>query len=286
MSLAVATCFFNFAGFTRPQANLTRFLRQMAKDRVSVYGVEMSFNGRFVTLGERGWNQVVLDPSRQMLWQKEAAINAASRMLPEETSAVAWVDADVWFANPAWPAEALKALETHEVVQLFERAHWTDEGGRVESTRASSGVRPLTIKWDSHPGFAWAMRRNLWDRSGGLYPFAISGGGDSIMATSFQQTSKWDHLWNHVGVSRSAYLKWESNFTGVSVGFVPGELYHEWHGSRKDRDYLNRALRMKDLDVTRDLEFDKRGLLRWTNDAPAAIIKAAADYFPSRREDG
>lgn len=285
MSLAVVTCFFNFESFTKPKANLRRFLRQMQKDRVPVYGIEMSFDGKFVTHDAR-WSRVVLDPSTQKLWQKEAAINAAARQLPDDISAVAWVDADLWFSNPSWPEDTLEALKRHDVVQLFKICHWLDEHSEIETTSVASGVRPLTQKWESHPGFAWAMRRDLWDKAGGLYPFALSGGGDSIMATSFQGTPKWSHLWNHVGEDRTAYLRWESHFSGISVGAVPGSVFHEWHGYRKDRDYFNRALRMAPLRATRDLEFDKRGLLRWTKEAPYTIVRAAADYFPARREDG
>lgn len=286
MSLAVVTCFFNFVGFSRPRANLTRFLRQMSKDRVPVYGVELSFDGKFVTEDSVRWLHVPLDRRRQMLWQKEAALNLASRLLPREVTAVAWVDADVWFDNPTWSGDTLRALETHDVVQLFDTCHWTDELGSVERTLPSAGKVRFSEKWESHSGFAWAMRRNLWDSAGGLYPFAISGGGDTIMTASFQGSTKWPALWDHVGVSKEKYLAWEDHFHGVSVGYVPGAVYHDWHGSIKDRGYKARRQRFSSLDAKRDLEFDRHGLLRWTEEAPWAIVKAAADYFPARREDG
>jgi len=284
MSLAVVTCFFNFAGFSRPQANLTRFLRQMSKDRVSVYGVEMSFDNDFVTEGPC-WLHVPLDRRTQTVWQKEAALNLAAHMLPRDVTAVAWVDADVWFDNPQWPEDTLKALETYEVVQLFENCHWTDERGGVERTRDSVGKTRFSQAWESHSGFAWAMRRDLWDKAGGLYPFAISG-SDTIMAASFQGGPKWPALWEHIGVDRSLYKDWESHFQGGSVGFIPGAVYHEWHGSLKDRDFAGRRRRLSTLSVRRDLELDRHGLLRWTDKAPCAIVRAAAEYFPARREDG
>lgn len=251
-----------------------------------MFGVELSLDGRFATVGHSGWQQITLYGPRQTMWQKEAALNVAAHMLPSGVTAVAWVDADVWFSNPEWVKDTLRQLDKREVVQLFRKSYWTDESGGVESTKPSVAVWPLTQQWISHPGFAWAMRRDLWDRAGGLYPFALSGGGDSIMAVSFQNSKKWDHLWNHIGVDRDYYYHWEAHFRGITIGCTPGTLFHEWHGSRKDRDYYQRAIRMSALDVGRDIEFDEHGLLRWTDAAPESIIKAAADYFPSRREDG
>lgn len=286
MSLAVVTCFFNFAGFKRPQANLHRFLRQMARDGVPVYGVELSFDGRFLTHNEPHWQHFVPDPARQSVWQKEASINVAARALPPDITSVAWIDADVWFANPNWVSDTEKAVERHDIVQLFDTCHWTSESGTLEKSIASAGRRPLSQDWKSHPGFAWAMRRSLWDKAGGLYPFVLSGGGDALMAAAFQNSPIWDHLWRHAGKDREPFLRWARNFKGVSVGHVPGALYHEWHGSIKDRDYYGRAERLVSFEVSRHLEYDKRGLLRWTAEAPAAIIKTAAEYFPSRREDG
>lgn len=285
MSLAIVTCFFNFAGFSRPQANLTRFLRQMSKDRVSVFGVEMSFDRNFVTEGP-GWLHVPLDRRTQTVWQKEAALNLASHMLPRDITAVAWIDADVWFDNPQWPQDTLKALENHEVVQLFDTCHWTNERGSVEITRSSAGKVRFDQSWISHSGFAWAMRRGLWDKAGGLYPKAVSGGGDTIMTASFQGTEKWATLWDHIGVDHSLYKAWESEFEGISVGYVPGQLYHEWHGSIKNRAYSERRKRFAGLNAREHLEFDRHGLLRWTDRAPCTIVREAAEYFPARREDG
>ncbi len=286
MSLAVITCFFNFAGFKRPQSNLQRFLRQMARDGVDVYGVELSIDGRFTTVGKPNWQQFVLDPRTQTLWQKEAALNLVAKTLPPEVTAIAWVDADVWFTNPNWAKDTLRALDTHDIVQMFETCHWTDESGTVVQSLSSCGKKPITPEGKSHSGFAWAMRRSLWDQCSGLYPYIMSGGGDSVMAATFQGVDFWPRLWCHVGQDRIRFVRWAEQFRYVSVGHVQGGLVHEWHGTARNRDYYGRAERLAELNASTDLEFDKRGLLRWTNAAPAAIVKTAAEYFPSRKEDG
>lgn len=286
MSLAVVTSFFNFAGFKRPQSNLQRFLRQMTRDGVAVYGVELSVDGNFATVGKPNWQQFVIDPRTQTLWQKEAALNVAAKSLPMEVTAIAWVDADVWFTNPNWAEDTLQALKWHDIVQMFETCHWVDESGTVVQSLSSCGKIPITPEGKSHSGFAWAMRRSLWDKAGGLFPFALSGGGDSLMAATFQRVDFWDRVRLHFGRSLVPFLRWASAFESVSTGFVAGQLYHEWHGTARNRDYYGRAERLSEVSAEHHLEFDKRGLLRWTNEAPAAIVKAAAEYFPSRKEDG
>ena len=36
-----------------------------------------------------------------------------------------------------------------------------------------------------HPGYAWAMTRQAYEKIGGLYDVGVLGSGDSIMALSF-----------------------------------------------------------------------------------------------------
>lgn len=284
--LAIAACYFNFAGFKRPQANLLRFLRQMRRDGAEVFGVEAYVAPQKpVTQGMKGWKQIRVNAAKQSLWQKEVAINLAVKDLDPKFTAVAWIDADVWFSNANWQQDTLKALEQHEVVQMFETCHWTAPDGSIEITKPSAAKFPLTQDWRVHPGFAWAMRRDLWDKAGGLYPFALSGGGDTIMTLAFQNSFVWDHAQKHIGADRTAYDSWAKNFKGVSLGMTPGILFHEWHGTRKDRDYVGRCERVSKVDVTKDLCFADNGLLQWTDKADPEIVRAVRDYFTQRNDD-
>lgn len=284
--LAVVTCFFNFAGFTRPQANLHRFLRQMKRDGVDVFGVEAATSEhKFTQIRNSRWKRVQVSAATQSLWQKEAAINLASKMLGPEYTAVAWIDADVWFSNPNWVSDTLKELENNDVVQMFEKCIWTSPTGETELTKPTVAKTPLDQSWRSHPGFAWAMRRELWDKAGGLYPFALSGGGDTIMTLAFQNSKLWDHARKHTGINREPYDAWAANFKGAKIGFTPGTLYHEWHGSRKDRDYVGRCERVSKVDVTKDLRVASNGLLEWTETADKKLIAEVRQYFTSRNDD-
>lgn len=286
MNLAVVTCFFNFAGFKRPQANLHRFLRQMKRDGAEVFGVELSTNGRFATLDIPNWRQIVIDPERQTLFQKEAALNLVFKTLDPKYDAVAWFDSDIWFSNPHWLEEIKVSLKTWDIIQPFSTCEWVDAVGQVILTKPSVKRVPFSRTWSSHPGFAWAARRELLVKAVGLYPYVITGGGDAFAALAFQGTDYWPELGLRLGRNDRLLKEWASKVRDTRLGYVAGEVFHEWHGDLRNRSYNRDLGFLKDFDVERDLEFDKHGLLRWTDRAPDTIIRAVADQFFQRNEDG
>lgn len=287
MKLAAIACFYSFAPFKRPVQNLHRFLRQMEREGVKVFGVEAHLNHRPpLTLQYPNWRQISVSPKTQVLWHKEALLNLAEKLVPAEFDALAWIDTDVWFSNPNWVQDAEKKLETHDVVQLFSEARWTSEMGDIEMSRPSVALVPLTSEWKSHPGFAWAMRRDFWKKIGGLFPFALSGGGDGVAALAFQNKKLWPFLYTHLGADPSLYNKWAKSAKDARVSCIEGDCYHEWHGSREDRKYVDRAQVVSRITIGRDVVLAPNGLPTWTAEANPALIRAVADYFIQRNEDG
>jgi hypothetical protein len=287
MKLAVISCFYSFSGYKRPVQNLHRFLRQMAREGVAVFGAEAHLPNRPPhTKSRSNWQHIRVDRNSQVLWHKEALLNLAEKQVPDEYDAIAWVDADLWFSNPNWVADTESALENADVVQLFEKAYWTSETGTVELTKPCVPLARLTPNWRSHPGFAWAMRREHWHKLGGLYPFALSGGGDSVMSLAFQGDPLWARLRDHLGTNPTPYAEWAERARGTRLGYTPGGCYHEWHGTRKDRNYVGRAKAVAQISVGHDLILGPNGLPMWTPNADPATVKSVADYFTQRNEDG
>lgn len=140
----------------------------------------------------------------------------------------------------------------------------------------------------SHPGFAWAARRELLDRHQ-LLDHHVTGGGDSLMAIAMYG---W---WNHPLLScygptmQEAFFAWaEPLFADVRgrVGCVPGRLRHFWHGSRSNRQYNKRTgwLLQHGFDPRVDLELNRSGTWSWATAKPA-LHEQIARYFFARRED-
>lgn len=289
--LAVVTTHYNFAGYDAPVRNLHRFLREMDSAGVPVYGLEIALLNRALAMvGARRWN-VARATADSILWQKEAAINAVVASLPPSVNAVAMIDADLHFENPAWLVESLAALATSPALQPFTEAVWTDARGAKEMSRLCAAVHGFDRSWSTHPGFAWVIRRDFWTDGPGLFPWCVTGAGDGILASGLLGGDLLPFFEKAVGPQNLALLldwiaaaqQWRGD---RPITAVPGRIWHEWHGSRQDRRYVERHEINAGIDVARHLELDEQGLIRWTTAAPKRLQIAVAKYFQQRKEDG
>ena len=292
--LAVITCFFNWAGFSRKTANLRRFLLQMQAQRIPVYGIEAVLPGQTAaTQGFDGWQRVPAS-EKNIMFQKEALLNKAASIVPEHFEKIAVFDADVWFANQGWYECAESMLDNYNVVQLYDTAKWLSQDGSIEIERRS------IAQWNAHgrkgaasmahTGFAWAMKRELWNELGGLFAKCITGSGDIYNAIAFCGMEPEQHpmlVGNRQNVN-AEYKKWAwriREWTDGKVGYVPGIIYHEWHGTRKDRNYVKRH-EVCSLIAKDDVALNDFGLFEWSETANAEVVAKVRDYFIQRHEDG
>lgn len=292
--LAVITCFFNWAGFSRKTANLRRFLLQMQAQRIPVYGIEAVLPGQTAaTQGFDGWQRVPAS-EKNIMFQKEALLNKAASIVPDHFEKIAVFDADVWFANSGWYECAESMLNDYAVVQLYDTARWLAQDGQIEIERRS------IAQWNTHgrkgppsmahTGFAWAMRRKLWSEYGGLFANCITGSGDIYNAIAFCGLEPEQHPMlstNRQGVNGD-FKKWAwrvKEWTGGRVGYVPGIIYHEWHGSRRDRNYVKRHEICAQI-AKGDVTLNDFGLFEWSDTAKPEVTAAVRGYFTERREDG
>lgn len=297
--LAIITCHFNFAGYDRPVQNLWRFIRQMEVSKLPVFGIEAALeNHKFETEGLNGWKQVRIS-NRGMLFQKEALLNAAERLVPREFSKIAWIDADVWFENPNWFEQTEKALDVVPVVQPFHRAVWQGKRGEIELERescaylvATGNERVFRDFHFGHCGFAWAVRREFFREAGGIFDLAPTGSGDVFTGAGLLNVPLDARQLVGVGMSAIAqneqfrYRNQASHWSGGKCGFVEGRVFHEWHGTRKDRQYSERHGHIKNFDPHRHLRRVLNTWLEWTPAAPRDMVDGIASYFAARKEDG
>src|SRR4029079_13310383 len=81
--------------------------------------------------------------ARDVMWQKERLLNLAVAALPAACTKVAWIDADILFAEPNWAAETSRRLDDFPIVQPFDRV-----------VRLPRGATAFTGAGDAWPGFA------------------------------------------------------------------------------------------------------------------------------------
>ena len=95
----------------------------------------------------------------------------------------------------------------------------------------------------SVPGFAWACNKSLFDDLGGLYDKNIVGSGDTFLVDCYLNS------WDIHGFSSkfNDYMKvdlmsWKERLQAKkpALDYIPVDIYHLWHGSLKNRKYMDR----------------------------------------------
>lgn len=280
--LALLTTHFNPCGYARPRENFVRFVEGLGDLRKHLHVAELTYAGHRPLPIPGGYNhwrlQRGLDPA-YLLWQKEALLNLLLRDLSPQYDAVAWIDADILFRDAEWYAQAERQLERDHAVQLFSRCrHYGPDGATVID------VRQNILLGRGH-GYAWAARREFLVTTGGLLDWHVTGGADTFMGEA------WLDRATDRRCSRAmwqTYVEWMAPLPASrSIGFLPGEIFHLWHGdaSRRRPPGWSRFLLAHNFDPRRDVDRDPGGLLRWTGANPA-LEAAVSEYFTRRREDG
>jgi len=185
-------------------------------------------------------------------------------------------------------------LDEFPIVQLFDEAIYLERDGHASvrqigvACAAAAKLPHVRDHGRCHPGFAWAARRQLLERHG-LVDFNIVGGGDSMMVCAM--FGWWDHprLLDYHPAMRAALERWGRPFwrdVHGHVGYVPGRVYHLWHGTRANRRYVERVgwLNCADFNPAVDLRLGLNGLWEWAAAGPW-LRDRLRQYFVERRED-
>lgn len=305
------TTYFNPTGGRRRFENYRRFRDASSAQGLPLVAVELAFPGRDFEL-EAGRDAEILVQRRaeSVLWQKERMLNLGLQALPPECTGVAWVDADVLFADDDWVERSLALLDRHVVIQPFSHVVLLPEDGRVEEFPRSQldrriphgrteGTYNVALcarlgrlfgSFRGTTGFAWCARRSLLDRCG-WYDRCIVGGGDREFALALAfapgRIPEPEIRIRHPRL-RSHLRPWHAQVhaaVGKKIGHRPGLIHHMWHGSASRRDYVDRhgILVDHDFDPERDITIDAGGCWTWTGRNPG-LEAAVAAYFEARRE--
>lgn len=318
----VVTTFYNPAGYQTRILNYHAFCRNLD---APLLVIELAESGQHQLTASDADILVSLSGNNR-IWQKERLLNIAISSLPEEAEFVAWVDCDVVFSNHRWAAEAQSMLRAGKsFVHLFDTAthlpqqfspslaspetcrsvkplfseqsfassvffgNYFISGNRLdrsemENTLLGPGVHPSV----SH-GIGWAGHRDML-KSTGLYDACVIGGGDKAMAlASIGCAGMLTSVRPMTGPHKRHYLSWAEQLGAGNpdrIGFVPGTVFHLWHGRYERRIYVKRheILKQLDFDPYNDLERAENGTWRWAHNA-ATLQSTVGEYFFSRLED-
>lgn len=307
--LAALTCLFGRDASGHRTANYHRFAADLRDMGLPLYTVEATFPGEPAALGERWgasppvsstvWQYALTD--RQILWQKERLLNLAAAQLPADVDAIAWLDADVLFDCRELPALVAKVLQRCPVAQLWQyavllgpdgqRQTWPNNVSAAESLaahnygRLACGQTLDVIPRASHPGFAWAMRREAWDAMGGLYELDLGGVADGIMGAAWLGAGRGNpYLRAASPAMRADAFAWSDRAVrsiAGRVGYLPIAVGHLFHGPIRARQYARRTRRLaKDgYDPQRHIVREDGRPLRWTDEAPSGLVEWWQRFF-------
>ncbi|QDV31885.1 hypothetical protein Spb1_38310 [Planctopirus ephydatiae] len=171
------TCLFNPCQYQRIWRNYDLFRERLDAPLTTV---ELSYDGTFHVPDAI---QLLGDPAKHTLWQKERLLNLAIEAVSDEYDDIAWIDADVLFTDPRWRERTEEALSRSPVVQVFDHVALLDAHGEVHEIRPGvvaklSKTHDPSVRF-AHPGFARAARREALPA--GLFDQNFVGGGDTTM---------------------------------------------------------------------------------------------------------
>lgn len=276
--MAVCFVFFNPARSKKMLMNYLYTIEKLKLADIPYYTMELLFDDH-----EPEIKDAIHVRSKSVLFHKETLCSLLEKRVPRSFTKLLFLDADVIFGHPGWYTEVSRLLTTYEVVQPFSSCVWLDSTyTKLVQTRLSVAYMNRTNPYNHnyHPGFAWAFQRK-WFREIGFYKEGITGSGDTM------STAAWMNIKFPKGyVHQSLVPSYEdySRMAHPNLACSTGTIYHLWHGSAKNRKYVDRH---RILDGVRDvrsiLETNKDGVLELTD---RDVDRKMREYFASREDDG
>ena len=298
--MLVITPYFNPQKYKSLKNNHRIFTKRLLKQGANLITVELTFGDEPPELTESDLGKVVFLKSNSVMWQKEQIINYVINNHMEDEATFAWIDCDVLFKDNSWIKRAEDKLKEADIIQLFKRVFLLNKGqteyggernmffqGVVWQYKTYKNWLSRRISKElpfSHPGFAWAARKDALPK--GLYPFSITGSGDTLMVDSLLDS--WDiHSYSrkfteHMKISINEWIK---GIGPIKLDYIPEDIYHLWHGSIKNRAYTTRHNMLVDYDFNPFKDVTIKGdVLEW-NSNKVELHNAIKAYFLSRNED-
>ncbi len=276
------------------------FIKRMENEpNIKLYIVELCYGNKqqFCVSEKNNTQHLQIRTNQPPLWHKENMINlGVSKLLPKSWKAFAWIDADIEFENASWALDTLKVLNgCRDIVQLFSHAVDMNKEEDPMTIFQSFGYQYTKNKkygipgphnyW--HPGFAWAITRKAYEKIGGLFDKSILGSGDNNIALSLINKGLRSVNEKASDNYKKSVEEYQKKIYGLRLGYIPGVIRHYYHGSKKNRKYLERwqILINNSYDPYLHVTYDDFGLLIPTKECPTLLLEEIYQYFLERNED-
>jgi hypothetical protein len=300
--VAIIVPFFNVHSNQMLLENFDNFRRELTED---VFVIEAAFGDEPFLIKESEDFVRIRGTEENFMWQKERLLNIALSKLPPQYTDIAWLDADILFDNKNWVEEMQAALDKFCFVQLFQTVSWLNKDGSSDisfNTIVEQGKNLFSVGGDGeaqdngfHPGFAWAARREVLEKTG-WFDQHICGNGDSFIYYAIAGhllAGNYLMIKNKLLGFNYCFLKFKRKISQAgaigSLSNISGHVRHMYHGDFKERDYAGRQRFMIDaqFDPVEDLEIGDNGLYKWGNKNENTLVLSSRllEYFKQRNKD-
>lgn len=278
----MAICFvlFNPAQTKRILMNYLYVKNIYQRQGLPIFTIELVYEGR---------NPEVPDAchvsTKSFMFHKENLYRILETKIPCQYTKLAFLDADVYFTDKMWYEKTSKLLNTFDIVQPFERAHWLDLTYKKTLLTRKSVVCNEKKMWDFayHPGFAWCMTRKYYKQVG-FFDYAISGSGDTLSSAAWLQKVFPEKFQSLPSPLKQTYAGFCAKPIPKITYLKDVDLYHLYHGSRENRQYADRhkMLNIKG-DIHEYIEKNQEGVWEWKDKTRWNFMYL--DYFKKRDDD-
>lgn len=257
--------------------------------------------------------------TKDIMWHKENQMDIGARAaIRNNAKYLMFADGDIQFTDHHIATNTIEALQLYPIVQPWQYAMdldhrhnvIADERGqfkaesfcsvwrRQQATKFNPNASAEYVNYSSnsntfgHFGFCWAYTTEAYLNTGGMLDWIITGAADYFMSLGYAGIL--DKIVNNMDETATPgyrrrllefHSKCETYIKGY-LGYVPGTIYHGWHGPKAKRGYLTRPaiLKVSKFDPDLDLTMDEHGLLKFTRDN--RLLRDGLDnYFYTRDED-
>jgi len=287
---AVLLAFFNPVPFKRPLKNLLYTIHCLKEAKIPYYVAECVFFDRKPEVP--GADLTVRSDS--LMFYKEQLLNLLEPLVPEKYTKLVFLDCDILFSAPDWVDQISSKLDEADIIQPFSNAAWLyPDNTRVRVKKQSYGyaiAHNLTHKPPHafHPGFAWALKRDIFRKIGGFYDKAVVGNGDIMFVFSIINNLDASYVERYAPCILDTWKAYNENVQRIkpSVGYIVMDAFHLFHGMRKDRQYVSRHHNINQRLAgawDNNIYLNKDGLYEFKH--PAEFNKINMAYFKGRNED-
>lgn len=279
----MAICFvlFNPAQTKRILMNYLYVKNILVQQGLPVFTLELVYEGRSPELPDAFHVH-----TNSFLFHKENLCKILETKLSPCYKKLAFLDADVYFQDKGWYKKVSELLNSYDIVQPFERAHWLDLTYKKTMLTRKSVCLNGKSEWDFayHPGFAWCFKRK-WFQQHGFFEYAISGSGDTLSSAAWLQKTFPENFQSLPAPLIPKYIDYKRNAKAKVTYAKDLDLYHLYHGSRENRQY---AERHKMLQIQGEIEDyitrNKEGAFEWKDKDKWNPVYL--QYFRKRDDDG